>query len=109
MYVGGIRLSSEDMRNHYTKTKKSKINTAGYALKDIVFDVTILQGEHGRPENFGLPSIDDWYFKPSPYEQIIELRDYLVDDMNSGDDPQNIISRAYAIANKKWDSYFLKR
>jgi len=102
VYVGGIRLSSEKMRDDYTMLVETDITTAGWALKDIVFDITVIQGDHGRPTNFK-NVIDDpqYHFHPSPFEQIVDFRDKIVDDMNKGGDKYGIYSTAKKMATHK--------
>ena len=102
VYVGGIRLSTEKMRNDYDMLFPVAIKTAGWDVKDIVFDITIIQGDHGRPANFKY--VEDhpkYHFSPSPFEQIIDYRDKIVDKMNKGEDPYEIFSSAKKMAEKK--------
>lgn len=102
VHVGGLILSAENMLdgNYYMHTK-ANIKNAGWALKDIIFDVTVIQGEHGRPENFGLESRSEWYYTPSVYEQIVDFRDTLVQDLNAQYDRYDIIGRAQKMTRTK--------
>lgn len=109
IHVGGIKISAKDMNDdNYSMSENATIKNAGWELKDIIFDVTVIQGEHGRPENFFKDKDGiitrlnlEWFYKPSVYEQIIEFRNDLVRDLNRQIDTYGIIEKARARAKKQ--------
>ena len=98
--VGGIQLTTDQMREDYTSIQNTDVKTAGWAMKDLVFDITVMQGRHGAVEYLNVgPNfvLRDYIMTPSPQERLIKFRDNIVEEFNRTGDSHKIFANAIAM------------